>query len=1086
MFERLQFYIRHSINDMRVNRQRTLFALLCIAAGVAAIVSMQTLAYIINNTLDESVQETNRGDLRLTPINGWSPYITENAPDDEDMGGGLSFTPAGIEFFQSWLDENYPGSELTYQQIMPGINGFILNIPERDTYKVPVFNFVVDAAKYPLYGRVETDDGQSLDDLLQEPTDMVLSQNLADDLEAQIGDKVRISGANEDFIVRGIVPTDSETGLSNELAIVGHLFGYYYLDFQSIEHFSDVDSDRYNVLYIKLADPSQVDDAEEAIERLRRNVFDIRTTTQIKEANDILTEVVDNMVVIMGLVSLLIGGIGIINTMMVIVSRRTSEVAVLKTIGLEPNEVVILFLVEAILMGIVGSLLGIVGGWGLTYVVKGVGETFLGQGLAFKIAPVPALNGFVVGIAITTIFGFLPTLAAGQIRPANVLRPSENVMPTAGRLVGIVALVGLILALSIVAQGLILDLLEDVGLGFDLDDLPGPLASLTDALGWGDELMLHHATAALGMVYGLVMVIPWIVKDYLGMRERRRGRSWILRVGLWLVMLVALPLAGGIFGYYVPALLILTVTAIITSYLYITLWLLIWAVSGGSGEGLRDIGRRLLLSPLAWPVFPLVLLWLIVRHRWPRAAIPVLFLIPIFWLILPALIAWVIVRDNWPGILFLLFPLFWPLIPILIVLMVPTWLLGRLIQNFAFIDFKIAMRSMASTRARGASTLMALVVGVFTLSLITMLVDSFISAIENIVEQGAGGNIFIANTGGISAIDDLSAVLAEQQTAGNVKGYTVVNTYDTQVIDYYDASTNAEMAAHNLNRVRWIFGTIDGRGIESNLPDLTFLDGRNLDPVLDSAPVEDGVWPAVVIHRGEEGGSSNYDLLGVGDRITFSVNGERDNPVTIQIVGIAQETGFTFSGSNTFIPLAAFDGYDTDQSIIFADVKESQIRPVRRALLDVPGTIVLETRIINDLINSIINQFTSLPVLVAILALTTGGIVIMNSVALSTLERRREIGIMKAVGLQRERVLGMLLLENGLMGIVGGLIGVGISFIGIVLVLRNLQLEDLNNAVPYETAFLLMGICILISLGAAIVTVWGASGEKPLNVLRYE
>ena len=59
--------------------------------------------------------------------------------------------------------------------------------------------------------------------------------------------------------------------------------------------------------------------------------------------------------------------------------------------------------------------------------------------------------------------------------------------------------------------------------------------------------------------------------------------------------------------------------------------------------------------------------------------------------------------------------------------------------------------------------------------------------------------------------------------------------------------------------------------------------------------------------------------------------------------------------------------------------------------------------------------------------------------ALSTLERRREIGIMKAVGLQRERVLGMLLIENGLMGIVGGLIGVGISFVAIVLMLREMM-----------------------------------------------
>ena len=159
---------------------------------------------------------------------------------------------------------------------------------------------------------------------------------------------------------------------------------------------------------------------------------------------------------------------------------------------------------------------------------------------------------------------------------------------------------------------------------------------------------------------------------------------------------------------------------------------------------------------------------------------------------------------------------------------------------------------------------------------------------------------------------------------------------------------------------------------------------------------------------------------------------------------------------------------------------------MRRDLIQVPGVFVLETRFINDLLNRIIDQFTSFPILVAALALVTGGVVIANAVALSTMERRREIGVMKAVGLQRERVLGMLLLENGLMGIVGGLIGVGISFVGLVIALTQMFEGELGEAIPYLTAFSLMGLCIGISLIAALLSVWGASGEKPLNVLRYE
>ena len=65
MVENIRFYIRHSLNDLRVNGQRTFFALLCIAAGVAAIVSLQTLAVMIQSSLVGSLQESNRGDIQL-------------------------------------------------------------------------------------------------------------------------------------------------------------------------------------------------------------------------------------------------------------------------------------------------------------------------------------------------------------------------------------------------------------------------------------------------------------------------------------------------------------------------------------------------------------------------------------------------------------------------------------------------------------------------------------------------------------------------------------------------------------------------------------------------------------------------------------------------------------------------------------------------------------------------------------------------------------------------------------------------------------------------------------------------------------
>jgi ABC-type antimicrobial peptide transport system permease subunit len=80
----------------------------------------------------------------------------------------------------------------------------------------------------------------------------------------------------------------------------------------------------------------------------------------------------------------------------------------------------------------------------------------------------------------------------------------------------------------------------------------------------------------------------------------------------------------------------------------------------------------------------------------------------------------------------------------------------------------------------------------------------------------------------------------------------------------------------------------------------------------------------------------------------------------------------------------------------------------------------------------------------------------------------------------------MLLLENGLMGFLGGIIGVGASLLLLIFLWSLLFEGDLKGTLPVGTALMLMIVCVGISLVAAILTAWGASGEKPLTVLRNE
>lgn len=980
MIEQLRFYARHSLNDLRVNKQRTLFALLCIAAGVAAIVSLQTLGVMIEDTLTGSLQESNKSDIRLSVSYVESSSRLQRGEDEgviapSGMFGGNIFTPEGIQIVGDWFAEHYPGTTITYLQALGGpSSGMTISNPRNDSEQTFVSPFIVEVDRYPLYGARKTEDGTPLSELIQAPTDIVISRNLADTLDAQVGDTLALAGANERFTLRGVVPTSEEGGFEN---ITGNLIGYYFLDVSAVPLFNGGLSEGATEIYVRLGDPAQVESATRAL-HVRFPYVDSTNTVDLEEMNSDISDAINQLVVIMGLVSLLIGGIGIVNTMLVIVSRRTTEVAVLKTIGLEAEQITALFLVEAALMGIVGSLLGIILGWAAAFVIKGVAENFLAQTLTFRITLAPPITGFIVGIIVTVIFGFLPTLAAGQVRPNLVLRPTDTVVPRAGRARSFAALLFVMLAISLVAQPLINDLLSEQ-------------AIRTAAMGVG---------GFLGLLMGLTMLAGGL---FAGWTRRKLWRR-LLR---WALMVPGLPLLGAAFGYAVPALLILFSTFIAVAVLYAVLWVIIWLV-----------GRFL-----------------------------------------------------------------------------PTWRL---------VDLKLALRAMQTNKGRAASTLLALVVGVFTLSLITMLATAITNRFEQVLENEVGGNVIIFAAG---AGDALSAVESRLEEMEGVRSYSAMGIYSTNLVSATDVSTNQVLTLDQLiararqsesgtaDTLSWMFTSIDARGVVSNLPDVEFYQGRQLNAA-DTGPWDSdaGEYPPIVISATTEVIAAGLE---VGDQLLLEftppvgrlADGER-RLVRFEIVGMIDRrmSGVQINfGSSSYAPNSAFPaGLRPDSVSAIVDIEETQIRTLRQSMSEIPLAFVMETKLLNDLLNRILDQFTSFPILVAALALVVGGIVIANSVALATLERRREIAIMKAVGLQRERVLGMLLLEYGLMGLIGGLIGVGLGGIGLLFLLISAFGGDLGRSIPYMTALQLMALCVLIALAAAVLTAWRASGEKPLNVLRYE
>jgi putative ABC transport system permease protein len=157
------------------------------------------------------------------------------------------------------------------------------------------------------------------------------------------------------------------------------------------------------------------------------------------------------------------------------------------------------------------------------------------------------------------------------------------------------------------------------------------------------------------------------------------------------------------------------------------------------------------------------------------------------------------------------------------------------------------------------------------------------------------------------------------------------------------------------------------------------------------------------------------------------------------------------------------------------------------ALSDVPGVIAIELGALTQLAQNLLDQLKAIPTLVAWLALVAGTAIIANTVALATQERRRQIGVMKAVGLKGRRVLWMLVIENGLIGLIAGLIGAGVGFVfTVALVLVSRNPSELKQTIEFSTMGWLVLMSVVVAIGAATLSARSAAAEKPMNVLRYE
>ncbi len=385
-----------ALRNIRNGGQRMIVAVLCILFGVMSLVGMSTVAERLSTSILSDPRLRLGGDMELRP------------------GGADHVTPEHLAEFEALRESGQVTA------FMPLAHDNSVTLRTRDSGELHFIDMGIgiDPQLYPLVGDfvMQEPGGIEAAELLKQSGDVVVTRDLAQELGLSVGDSIHVGSLNRgraiEALVRGIVGQTPD--------------GYGSRVYYNLETAQQLEGNETHIdsIVLTATDP----DAVQAIyEEKGWWAFPLEgyaaTLRDTQEMFDLTLKGA-------GILGLLVAGIGIANTMQVLLARRSRDIAIFKTLGYSQRHMLALFMMEAGLLGVSGSVLGVVAGVLISrwlVVLLGRTTTFM---LDWAVHPPTLVLGLLVGIVTTLIFAMLAIVRASNVRPSALLR-NEPVTPDA-------------------------------------------------------------------------------------------------------------------------------------------------------------------------------------------------------------------------------------------------------------------------------------------------------------------------------------------------------------------------------------------------------------------------------------------------------------------------------------------------------------------------------------------------------------------------------------------------------------------------------------------------------------------------------
>lgn len=398
---------KYAFSNLLHRKLRSFLSVLSILIGVTAIFALLSFGQGINKYMGDLAKEMGTDKIMMLPGSGLSaPPGTSNTKfSDED----LDFVDkvSGVDKITGLLAES---AKIKYK-----------DYKEKYTY---IFGFSTESDEIrmmeEMMGGIEIMDGRSIKkgDVLRAVVGYSYTvENRLFKKAISAGDKIEINDIEVEVV--GIY---EEIGSPTDDAQV----------YLSKEGFKKIfDEDEYEYVYIRVAkdqQPSEVADRIKEKFRKHRNLkegqedFVVQTFEDLIKTFTTVIVVLNGVLVLIALISVVVAAVNIMNTMYTSVLERTQEIGVMKSIGAKNKYILIIFMIESGMLGLVGGIVGVI----LGYIIAKIGEAIAASaGLSMLRPAFPLWLTFgclLFAFFIGMISGLIPSIQASKLKPVDALR----------------------------------------------------------------------------------------------------------------------------------------------------------------------------------------------------------------------------------------------------------------------------------------------------------------------------------------------------------------------------------------------------------------------------------------------------------------------------------------------------------------------------------------------------------------------------------------------------------------------------------------------------------------------------------------